>query len=214
MDIKEILGEELFSQVTAKLGDKKLLLDDGKLIPKHRLDEVSESLKMQKEQNQGYKEQVEQLKKSASGNEELTKQITSLQSQMTEKETQFTAKELKTKKTFAIKEALLNAGVADADARDVLSYKFDIEKIELDEQGKPKGFEETIKPLKENNAFKGMFGQTKMAGNEHDNGKNPDLGEYAGDKNPFSKKGLNLQKQIEIHRKDTVLEQKLRASAL
>ena len=40
MDLKETLGEELYNQVTEKLGDKKILVNDGSFIPKSRLDEV------------------------------------------------------------------------------------------------------------------------------------------------------------------------------
>ena len=41
-EIKQLLGDELFNSVTEKLGDKKLLIDDGKMIPKSRFDEVNE----------------------------------------------------------------------------------------------------------------------------------------------------------------------------
>jgi len=212
-DLKGLLGEELFSQLTAKLGDKKLLIDDGKMIPKHRFDEVSDSLKTQKELNKTYEDQVKQLKESVSGNADLTKQIGDLQKQIKEQQSTSDAKVTKATKTFAVKEALLNEGVADIEARELLSLRFDIEKIELDESGKVKGFSEMVKPLKENSTLKNLFGQTKMSGQEHEKGDNPAFGEFAGDKNPFSKKGFNLTKQIEITKSDPKLASQLKQSA-
>ena len=47
--VKEILGAELYAQVTDKLGDKNLIIDDGKLIPKHRFDCINISLKEHKQ---------------------------------------------------------------------------------------------------------------------------------------------------------------------
>lgn len=212
-DLKGLVGEELFAQIQAKLGDKKLLIDDGKMIPKHRLDEVSDNLKAQKELNKTYEDQVKQLKESVAGNEGLTKQIGDLQKQVKEQQTNSDAKVIKTQKSFAIKEGLLNAGVADSDARDLLSFKFDIDKVELDESGKVKGFDEMVKPLKENTSLKNLFGQIKMIGQDHQTGDSPNLGEYAGDKNPFSKKGLNLTKQIELKRNNPKLAAQLEESA-
>lgn len=212
-NLQDLLGADLHSQVMAKLGEKKLLVDDGKMIPKHRLDELSDNLKAQKELVKSYEDKVKSLEQSAKGNDELTKQITTLQSQISEKQNEYTAKETRTRKTFAVKEGLLNAGVSDADARELLALKFDADKIELDEGGKVKGFDELVKPFKENATLKNLFGQKVMKGQEHQSGDNPEFGEYAGDKNPFSKKSLNLTKQIEIKKANPELAKKLQAAA-
>jgi predicted transcriptional regulator len=207
--LKELLGEELYSQLVAKLGDKKLVVDDGKLIPKYRLDEVSEKNKSLSEQLQKYEGDLKTLKQTASGNEELTKQISDLQKKMKEQQEEAEAKMIREKKSFALKDALRSAGVQDDDALDVLSKKFDVDKIELDETGKPKGFDDAIKPLKEKPAFSAMFGKKQISGQEHQHGLDPQLGEWAGDKNPFSKKGLNITKQIELKRTNPDLASKL-----
>lgn len=53
--LKEILGEDLFKQVSEKLGDKKLgIINDGSWIPKEKFDKVI------KEKNT-LKEQLEQI---------------------------------------------------------------------------------------------------------------------------------------------------------
>ncbi len=46
--VKEILGEELYAQVADKLDGRNLIVDDGKLIPKHRFDCINISLKEHK----------------------------------------------------------------------------------------------------------------------------------------------------------------------
>lgn len=50
MELENVLGAELYRQVQARLNGLKLLIDDGKLIPKHRFDCVNLSLKDHKEQ--------------------------------------------------------------------------------------------------------------------------------------------------------------------
>lgn len=213
--LNEILGSELFEQVKTKLGDKKLILDDGKIIPKHRFDEINDALKSQKELVKSYDEKVKNLESLANGNEDLKKSIQTLQTQIAEKQAEFSAMEIKTRKSFAVKEALLNSGVADAEARELLAMKFDVEKIELDEIGRVKGFDDLVKPLKDNATLKNLFGQTFVAGQEHQRGNNPDLGEYAGENNPFRRggKAYNLTKQLELKKADPDLAKRLMESA-
>ena len=47
--VKEILGEELYAQVANRLGGRSIIIDDGKLIPKHRFDCINISLKEHKQ---------------------------------------------------------------------------------------------------------------------------------------------------------------------
>jgi len=55
MSLKEILGEELYSQVADKLGDKKIaIVSDGNWIPKNKFDDVNT------EKNE-YKTQIDNL---------------------------------------------------------------------------------------------------------------------------------------------------------
>ena len=48
-ELRAILGETLFCRVSDRLGTQRLILDDGKLIPKHRFDCINISLKEHKE---------------------------------------------------------------------------------------------------------------------------------------------------------------------
>jgi phage gp36-like protein len=222
-DLKKLFGDELYASVSAKIGDKQLLLfekdekivvDDGKLIPKYRLDEVrsaSESLKAQVEQ---YEKDMKVLKKAAEGNTDLVGQIEQLQSAAKTAKAEAEQAEARVRKQFALKEALLNAGVVNADARDLLSHRFDLEKLEIDAAGKIKGFDDALKPVKENKAFAGMFGEVKFAGQEHAEGDLPaaDLGEY-GKKNPFAKATLNISEQVKLTKTRPELAAKLKALA-
>ena len=47
--VKEILGDEIYAQIADKLDGKSLLIDDGRLIPKHRFDCINISLKEHKQ---------------------------------------------------------------------------------------------------------------------------------------------------------------------
>lgn len=170
--LKELLGEELYNQFIAKVGDKKVLIDDGTFIPKHRLDEVIAEKKSLAEQIKSYETDLTGLKEKAKGNEELTATIAKLQSEKEQAKTEAEKVQIKTRKEFALKEALLNAGVVSDKARNLLSKEFDIEKLELEESGSVKGISELLKPIKEDKTFSSMFGQVKMVGTNHQTGQN------------------------------------------
>ena len=208
-EIKKLLGDVLYGQIVEKLGDKQLfmynkgqsvVIDDGKMIPKYRLDEVLEQKKgLQTLLDQGEKD-LKSLKKLAEGNTGLTEQIETLQKQGKDAKVAFEQAELQIKKSFALKEALMNAGVVDSEARDLLSLKFDASKIELDDKGKVKGFDDMVKPIKESKVFSGMFGETKLAGQQHGQGGSPEAGSELSTLLDAAVKGGDLLQQIAIKR--------------
>jgi|AGTN01.1.fsa_nt_gi hypothetical protein len=61
-ELSNVLGEELFLKVQNALADKKLIVDDGKLIPKHRFDCINISLKEHKEKVQNLLKENEFLR--------------------------------------------------------------------------------------------------------------------------------------------------------
>jgi hypothetical protein len=229
--LKEILGDTIYSSIASKLGDmqafvfgkdEKVLVDDGNLIPKYRLDEQSTKIKDLSTQIENYETELKDLKKSATGNKELTEKIEALQAEQKTLKEESAKKEVEFKKQFAIKEHLLNSGVNDPDAREMLATKIEkviggLDKVEIDDKGQIKGFAETLKPIKENPAFLGMFGEIRHAGQEHGNGGNPPLalGEYAGEKNPFnSGKGRNIMLQVKLQKENSELAKRLQEAAL
>jgi hypothetical protein len=181
MELKEIFGEELANQLTtstdatvkqivAKLGEKKLLIDDGKLVPQYRVKELTDEITAHKVQLKKNEDDLKELKEKAGGNAGLTEQISALQKANKQAKDEFDAAQAKAKKSTAVLVALMDGGVSDPTARDVLSKTFDIDKVELGADGKPIGFDALLKPLKENLAFKAMFGTVKMVGQEHNLG--------------------------------------------
>jgi hypothetical protein len=207
MELKELLGDLFTPEIEAKVtaSGMKILVDSKNFVPLSKLDEANEKVKLINERDN----QLKELKKSAAGNTDLQAEIQALQETNKQAKADFDKKEIQLKKDFAIKEALLNAGVDDIEARNLLSPKF--QTLELDSEGKLKGFDEALKPVKENKAFSAMFGKIVLEGNEHNQG-NKDLGEWAS-KNPFSKKTLNIYEQIKLKREQPELAKKLEAAA-
>lgn len=87
MDLKELLGEELFEQVEAKLkevDDKDVELfiaseNDGDFVRRNRLNEESDKVKELRSQLQDYDTQIEELKKHADASSELQDKIKEIQ---------------------------------------------------------------------------------------------------------------------------------------
>lgn len=170
MDLKELLGDLYTEAIAAKVGDKKLVVDDGTRIPKHRLDEVIT-------ERDGFKKQVEKsdadlkdLKKAVSGNEELTAKIGELQTANKTIKEEADKSLLNARKSLAVKESLMNEGVASASVRDLLSGKFDINTIELDDKGAVKNFADLVKPVKEDKDLANLFTRRTVGGPPHHEG--------------------------------------------
>ena len=109
MDLNEILGEELYTQVQEKLGDKKIIVNDGSYIPKIKFDEVNVTKK-------NLVTELENLKNQFKDNSELTKQIESMQ--LKEKELEKTYK----RKEFELNVKLLANKENAVDEDDLLKF--------------------------------------------------------------------------------------------
>lgn len=72
--LKEVIGEELYKQISPKLEGKNWFFAEGKdYVPKARLDEVLASKKEAEIQLASRDAQLVELQKSVKGNEELSK---------------------------------------------------------------------------------------------------------------------------------------------
>ena len=149
--LEELLGEELATQVKEKLGDKQLaVVNDGSWIPKTKFDEVIADKNVYKTQVDNYSKQIEELSKSSSGNEELSKQLEAIKAQA-EQEKLDLLKQLETTKLENALKFQLNGKVHDLDLTLGLINK---EQIKLDEKGNiTEGFEEQFKQLTEYKPF-------------------------------------------------------------
>lgn len=182
--LKQILGEDLYNElfpkeksdllkkVTDKVGTKKIIEEDGKLIPKHRFDEISNKLndpdsglKAVTDKLTNLQKQYDELKtQKDTGKTEVEKKLESLTKELNELKTMSSEKDKllsKEKKNSALTTALTNAK-ANPKYLSLLKKEFDLDKIELDENGEIKGFAELIKPIQEN--FRDLFGEVKLSG--------------------------------------------------
>lgn len=118
MDLKELLGEDLYSQVTAKLGDKKIVVDDGNLIPKSKLDQVNKDKNMLEKERDLYKRQADLYEGGMTKSE-----VESLESNLEKKYKINSALEIKL------------SSIEDESVREFIESKIDKEKITLNEDG-------------------------------------------------------------------------------
>jgi len=158
-ELKVLLGDELFKQVSEKLGDKKLIFDDGKMIPKYRFDEVNSSLKETKESKDNLEKEISKIKRDFKDTEGLTQKIESLQEDLKTQKIQSELKEKQTLKKIALKDALNASG---AKHPELLEAKFELDKIELDTYGKIIDFDKIAEPIKLE--YKDLFGEVKNVG--------------------------------------------------
>lgn len=145
MDLKQLLGEELYNQVTSKLGDKKIMVDDGNFIPKAIFDKVNDQKKELETQLKASSETIETLKTNNSDNETLQSTIGEH-----EKTIEKLKKEAEDKDfNYLLRDALKEAGCIDSKALEVYLTK---ENLKL-EDGKIAGLEEQLDSLKESKNY-------------------------------------------------------------
>lgn len=171
--LKELLGD-LYEQVQTKLGNTKIIIDNGtaekpEWIPSHRLSEVVAEKKTLSDQIKQYESDIASLKEKANGNETLTQKISEIQTANENLKKDFEANQAKLKKEYAVKESLMNSGVEKEQYRNLLLKEVDLSKVELDESGSIRGWDSTIKTLKE--TYSPMFGEVKIAGQAHQKGQ-------------------------------------------
>ena len=154
MNLKELLGEELYKQVTEKVGDHKLaIVSDGNWIPKEKFDAKNNEVKDLKEQLKQRDAQLDDLQKKAKDSEELTAEINRLKEE-NKKATQEYEEKLKQQAfDFALERALTNAQAKNPKAVRAL---LDTESIKLDGD-KLLGLEEQLNALKESDSY--LFGE-------------------------------------------------------
>ena len=176
MGLKELLGEELFGQVTAALKGKgkdnkdvELIINDGNYIPRAKFNELNEKVKSLEKEIATRDEQLKDLGEKAKGNEELTKQIAALTEANTKTKAEYEAKLKDITLNTAIEKALT---ANQAKYVDLLVGKIDKSKLVLDGE-KVIGLDEQITGLKE--AFKDLFGETRITGKDEQSnpGANP-----------------------------------------
>jgi hypothetical protein len=150
MDLKQLLGEELYKQVIEKTGDNKIaIVSDGNWFPKEKFDQVNSDNKDLKKQLKDRDDQLTDLKTKAAGNEDLTKQINDLTELNKKTAADYQSKLDKQAFDFALKDALTGAKAKNPKAVEALLNK---ETIKLDGD-KLLGLEEQIKTIRESDSY-------------------------------------------------------------
>lgn len=171
--LKELIGEELFKKVEADLGTKDLIVNDGTYIPKEKFDKLNDEKKdLQKDKDkltgdlQKAQDDLKKIKDEKDNNNKTVEdKIADLTKKIDEQNNKIAAKdkELQVAKHEGIlKDSLTAAGVTNPKNLKLLMKEFDPEKIELTEEGKIKGFDDSIKKLQED--YKSLFGEDEFKG--------------------------------------------------
>lgn len=147
--LKELLGEELYSQVTEKLGDKKIMVDDGNFIPKSRFDQVNQAKKDLEVQLKDRDTQLADLSKNNKDNEALLNQIKDLQALNKQTTTDYENKINQMQFDYALDGALTNAKSKNNKA---LKALLDMNSIKYQE-GKLEGLQEQIEALQKDASY-------------------------------------------------------------
>lgn len=114
-------------------------------IPKTRFDEINDQKKKLELDVKERDKQLDDLKKSAGDNEELKKQIETLQKDNKEKDDKYAADMKKLKIDMAVDVALSNAKAKNKTA--VKALLKDLDKAEINDDGTVKGLKEQIESL-------------------------------------------------------------------
>ena len=167
MDFKELFGEELAGQIEGIVKEKGLNLivdnkDKPNYIPKDRFNEVIGSKNELKAQVSELTGQLDSLKKSAKGSDELVAKIEELQNNSVEAQKRYN----KSLIDNAIKmEAISNKAIDPNDLGKFLDYN----SLKLDDDGNVEGLGDQFLALKESKPY--LFEAEKPANNN--NATNP-----------------------------------------
>jgi alanyl-tRNA synthetase len=147
-DLMKVQG--MTDEIAAEV--EKLVAEELKgYIPKPRFDEVNDAKKNAEALVKERDKQLEDVKKASGDNEELKKQIESLQEANKATKAEYEAKIKQVQVDNAISSALVAAGAKNNAA--VKALLKDLEKAEIGEDGAVKGLAEQIKALKESDAY-------------------------------------------------------------
>jgi len=171
-------------------------------VPKDKYNEVAEAKKKLEADIAERDKQLEQLKAAAGSNEELKKQIETLQAENKKASEEWQAKMAQMQLDFAIEKAL-----AAAKAKNIKAVKalLDMEKVKLDGE-QLLGLDDQLKTLKETDPY--LFGDSGKVGG----GTNPP-GVGDPEVNPWKPETFNLTLQGKILREDPAKAARMKAEA-
>lgn len=152
MDLKTLLGDELFTQVSTVLTsnpDVTILLDSKKesnYLPKVRFDEVNTQRKQYKEQNDQFVKDIEKMKVSVTGNEKLTLELEQYKLKLEATEKAMSGVKMDARISSAIQ-------LDKAKNEKLVASLIDKSKLSLNDKGEVEGLTEQLKALKESDSY-------------------------------------------------------------
>lgn len=168
--LKEILGDDLYEQVKTKVSsynekadkDKKVSIvnvNNGEFVTKVKYDQLKTDLDNTKTSLDTANTTITDLKKNNGDNADLQTKITNYETQIANMETKSKEQKIKSVKETAIRDALYHE---KALYPELLTEKFDLSKIILDENGEKvvSGIEEQLKANKEK--YKNLFEESEQ----------------------------------------------------
>jgi len=162
-NLKTILGELYTPEIEAKLQGKNFIIDDGKMIPKYRFDEINEQKKGLQEQIDKHVNDLTEIKKQVKGSEELETKIKEIQKANDELVVKHNQEFRNLKADVKRKELLATNGVVNTDAIDVLLPKF--KHLEYKEEtNEVIGFNEEFEKIKSNPTFHSLITTVQRVG--------------------------------------------------
>ena len=214
MELKELLGDELYAQVEEKINaanegkEDKLThiryadLSEGNYVGKNKYEALEAEKGNLEAQIKTLNSTIADLKKNNSDNEELQKTIETLNGEMAK----LKEDNIKAAKTFALTQSLQKAGVLDAE---YLIYKAGgVDKFDFDKEGNPIGVEEALTPYKSDETMAHLFKREQKKPPY-----NPKGGSGSGETNPFAKETYNLTKQGELFKSNPEQAKAMAAAA-
>ena len=171
-------------------------------IPKDKYNEVAEAKKKLETDIQERDKQLEQLKAAAGSNEELKKQIETLQAENKKAAEEWQAKVAQMQLDFAIERALTTAKAKNIKAVKAL---LDMDKVKLDGD-QLLGLEDQLKAIQQSDPY--LFGDSGKVGG----GTNPP-GVGDPEVNPWKPETFNLTLQGKILREDPAKATRMKAEA-
>lgn len=215
MKLEELLGEELYGQVRAKLDEvnskepDKLKhvryadLSEGEYVSKGRYDTLLAEKGNLETQITTLNTTITDLKKNNKDNENLQNRIGVLEKDLQKQRDE----NVKISKSFALKEHLSKAGVLDPD---YLIYRHGgLDKFTFDQENKPIGVDDILKPYKEDSNLTYLF-KTEQ---KKKPGYDPAGGGTGPCKNPFAKDSYNMTEQAKLFKSNPEQARALAAAA-
>lgn len=148
MNLKELLGEDLYNQVKEKLGDKKeLFVNDGTYIPKSKFDNLNEEKKKIKEQLDEANTKIEELSKVKA--EDLQKEIDDWKKKYEDDTKALNENIAKREREYIVNNLIRDLNFSSESAKKAFTNELTSKDLKI-EDGKLIGFDDYLSSYKKN----------------------------------------------------------------